>query len=253
MTGSTGMVNAGTRTMGPGDMLNARGGMTGVGGGANAMLSGGAGITGGGDWGTGAAGGPRAGLLDPRLYSMGFGGDRLLTDSSFDTNHETRGGILSFWGRGAWSRFTGRESRLRLDGDVRTTMVGADYAKGPLVMGLSLSNSRSMGEYAGVAGGQVASSVIGLYPWLGYRATDRVTVWGVAGYGAGGMLLTPEDGPALEAELSMAMAAAGTRASWWPTGSAASGWRSRPTRCGSVQAPMAWTVRRVGWRRPRWR
>ena len=51
----------------------------------------------------------------------------------------------------------------------------------------------------------------GLYPWLGYEATDRVTVWGVAGYGRGGLLLTPESGTALESGLSMAMAAAGTR------------------------------------------
>ena len=51
----------------------------------------------------------------------------------------------------------------------------------------------------------------GLYPWLGYKATERVTVWGVAGYGSGGLLLTPEGGPALESGLSMAMAAAGTR------------------------------------------
>ena len=51
----------------------------------------------------------------------------------------------------------------------------------------------------------------GLYPWLGYKATDRVTVWGVAGYGSGGMLLTPQAVQALESGLSMAMAAAGTR------------------------------------------
>ena len=42
--------------------------------------------------------------------------------------------------------------------------VGADYARGPLVVGLSLSHSRGLGEYSGVAGGQVASSVTGLYP-----------------------------------------------------------------------------------------
>ena len=90
-------------------------------------------------------------------------------------------------------------------------MAAADYAKGPLVAGLSLSHSRGLGEYAGVAGGQVTSSVTGLYPWLGYKATERVTVWGVAGYGAGGLRLTPQGGPALEAGLSMAMAAAGTR------------------------------------------
>ena len=41
-------------------------------------------------------------------------------------------------------------------------------------------------------------------PWLGYKATDRITVWGVAGYGAGGLLLTPEGGPALESGLSRA-------------------------------------------------
>ena len=40
----------------------------------------------------------------------------------------------------------------------------------------------------------MASSLTDLYPWLGYQAADRVTVWGVAGYGAGGLLLTPESG-----------------------------------------------------------
>ena len=126
------------------------------------------------------------------LRSMGLGGD-LLTGSDFALNRETRGGILSFWSRGARSHFSGREGALSLGGDVQTTMFGADYAKGPVVAGLSLSHSR------------------GLYPWLGYKATDRVTVWGVAGYGRGGLLLTPDSGPALESGLSMAMAAAGTR------------------------------------------
>ena len=142
---------------------------------------------------------------------MGLGGGDLLTGSDFAMNRESHGGILSFWSRGAQSRFSGREGDLSLGGDVRTTMFGADYARGPLVAGLSLSNSRGLGEYAGAAGGQVASSVTGLYPWLGYKMTERVTVWGVAGYGTGGLLLTPDSGQALESGLSMAMASAGTR------------------------------------------
>ena len=142
---------------------------------------------------------------------MGLGGDPL-SGSGFALNRETRqGGILSFWSRRARSHFSGRDGALSLGGDVRTTMFGADYAKGPLVAGLSLSHSRGLGEYAGVAGGRVASAVTGLYPWLGYKASDRITVWGVAGYGSGGMLLTPDSGMALESGLSMAMAAAGTR------------------------------------------
>ena len=145
------------------------------------------------------------------FLQMGLGGGDLLTGSDFSMNRESRGGILSFWRRGAQSRFSGREGALSLGGDVRTTMFWADYARGPVVAGLSLSNSRGLGEYAGVAGGQVASSVTGLYPWLGYKMTERVTVWGVAGYGTGGLLLTPDGGQALESGLSMAMAAAGTR------------------------------------------
>ena len=160
----------------------------------------------------GGGSGPDGGFNGGGLLRMGLGGGDVLTGSDFALGRETRhGGILSFWSRGAQSHFSGREGALSLGGEVRTTMFGADYAKGPLVAGLSLSHSRGQGEYAGVAGGQVASAVTGLYPWLGYKATERVTVWGVAGYGTGGLLLTPQGGPALESALSMAMAAAGTR------------------------------------------
>ena len=156
--------------------------------------------------------GPDGGLFDRGLSSMGLGVENLLTNSSFALTRETRqGGILSFWSRGARSSFAGREEALSLGGDVRTTMFGADYAKGPLVTGLSLSNSRGLGEYAGVTGGQVASAVTGLYPWLGYKLSDRVSVWGVTGYGKGALTLTPGEGAALTSGLSMAMAAAGTR------------------------------------------
>ena len=188
-----------------------------------AMLPGTPGLVGGGrsaaagptGMGTGPMGGGTGsdgGFDRSRLLRMGFGGGDMLTRSAFALNRRTRhGGILSFWSRGAQSHFSGREGALSLGGDVRTTMFGADYAKGPIVAGLSLSHSRGLGEYAGVAGGQVASAVTGLYPWLGYKATDRITVWGVTGYGSGGMLLTPDNGAAIEAGLSMGMAAAGTR------------------------------------------
>ena len=165
--------------------------------------------------GAGLMGGPSSpggGLHGGGLLQMGLGGGDILTGSGFSLNRETRqGGILSFWSRSARSYFSGQDGALSLGGDVRTTMFGADYAKGPLVTGLSLSNSRGLSEYAGVTGGQVVSAVTGLYPWLGYKATDRISVWTVAGYGAGGLLLTPESGAALETGLSMAMVAAGTR------------------------------------------
>ncbi len=200
--GTPGLGGSGVGMPGAAGPLGAGTGMPGVG----------AGAMGGAPGAMSAAAGPDGGLFGGGLQSMGLGGDTLLTGSAFALNRETRhGGILSFWSRGAQSHFSGREGALSLGGDVRTTMFGADYAKGPMVAGLSLSHSRGLGEYAGATGGQVASAVTGLYPWLGYQATDRVTVWGVTGYGRGGLRLTPDSGTALESGLSMAMAAAGTR------------------------------------------
>ena len=202
-----GLVRGGVGMPGAAGTVGANARMRGAGTGA----LGGDGMMGGAPGPMSAAAGPDGGLFGGGLHSMGLGGDNLLTGSAFAMNRESHGGILSFWSRGSRSHFAGREGTLGLSGDVRTTMFGADYAKGPVVAGLSLSHSRGLGEYAGVAAGQVASAVTGLYPWLGYKATDRVTVWGVAGYGRGGLLLTPDSGSALESGLSMAMAAAGTR------------------------------------------
>ena len=183
LAGMTGPMGTGS------EMGGAAGGMGGVAGPGSAMLNGGGG-----------------------LLQMGLGGGDLLTGSSFALNRETRhGGILSFWSRGARSSFHGREGALALNGDVRTTMFGADYAKGRMVAGLSLGRSQSLGGYSVTAAGQVQSAVTGLYPWLGYQVSDRVSVWGVTGYGAGTMLLTPGAGAPLESGLSMAMAAGGTR------------------------------------------
>ena len=90
-------------------------------------------------------------------------------------------------------------------------MFGADYARGRMITGVSLSHSRGLGTYAGVDSGQVNSAVTGLYPWIGYKASERVTVWTVAGYGAGGLMLSPGAGAPVETGLSMAMAAGGGR------------------------------------------
>ena len=102
--------------------------------------------------------GPADAFNSGGLLQMGLGGGDVLTGSAFALNRRTgSGGILSFWSRGARSHFSGREGALSLGGDVLTTMFGADYAKGPLVAGLSLSHSRGLGHYAGVAGGRAHS------------------------------------------------------------------------------------------------
>ena len=157
-------------------------------------------------------GGLESALGGEGLLRLGLGGGDVLTGSGFALNRATRhGGTVSLWSRGAQSRFSGREGALSLGGAVRSTMFGADYAKGRLTAGLSLSHSGGVGEYAGADSGEVVSSVTGLYPWLGYRATERLSVWGVAGYGSGTLSLTPEGGTALASDLGMALGALGAR------------------------------------------
>ena len=157
--------------------------------------------------------GPRGGLQQDAGFGFGMGGrDQVLSGSAFALNRATStGGVLSFWSRSAQSSFYGQDGALALEGDVRSTMFGADYAKGRMVTGVSLAHTRGLGSYAGIDTGQMTSAVTGLHPWIGFKASERVTVWTVSGYGAGGLLLDPGAGAPVETGLSMAMVAGGGR------------------------------------------
>ena len=154
----------------------------------------------------------QAGLAGDGLRRMGLGSGDVLTGSAFEMNRQMhQGGTVSFWVRGLASQFIGQEGRLSLKGGVRTTLLGADWAQGPVVAGLLLSHKGAVGDYAGVSAGEITSSLTGLHPYLGYQATERVTLWGVIGYGRGALSLTPGAGTTLNNGLSMAMAAGGLR------------------------------------------
>ncbi len=141
----------------------------------------------------------------------GMHGGNLFSDSEFELNRESRGGILSLWSSSSRSYFSGIEDALSLDGDVRTTMVGADYSRGALTLGLSVGRTAGLGGYSGPGGGRMSTSMTGFYPWAGYQVNDRVSVWGVTGYGTGALSLTPDGASVLETGVSMAMSAVGTR------------------------------------------
>ena len=56
-----------------------------------------------------------------------------------------------------------------------------------------------------------ASSLTGLYPYAGYDLTERLSLWGVAGYGQGDLTLTLQDGASYRADMDLTMAAVGVR------------------------------------------
>ena len=143
----------------------------------------------------------------------------LLTGSSFALTAGTdSGGFATLWGAGAVSRFNGRQDDLSLDGEVATGMLGADWSRGSgsgagdWTAGMLIAHSRGSGDYRSPErGGSVESSLTGLYPWGRYAVNERLSVWGIAGYGSGNLTLTPKDRKPLETDMDLMMGAAGLR------------------------------------------
>ena len=138
--------------------------------------------------------------------------DFLLGSSFSFTGGTERDGTYVLWGRGAVTRFDGRDGALSLDGEVTSAMLGADWSRDALMAGLVVSHSRGEGSYSSEGGsGAVSSSLTGLYPWGRYALSERVSVWGVAGHGEGTLTLTPEGEAPISTDLDLRMAAAGLR------------------------------------------
>ncbi len=119
-------------------------------------------------------------------------------------------GEMSLWGRGAYTRFNGRDGQLSIKGNVSTAALGVDYLspRGWLT-GVLLAHSRGDGTFAAVdLEGEARSTLTGIYPYVRYGNTRR-SVWGMAGYGTGTALLESED--SLESALDAVMGLAGMR------------------------------------------
>ena len=137
----------------------------------------------------------------------------LVTRSAFTLSSETVGGLGTLWGRGAYSGFGGSANGLSLDGGMTTGMFGADYAIGRWVVGLPLSHSRGDGSWhsADRGTGRMASSLTGLYPYVGYELAERLSLWGTAGYGQGDLALMMQGGESHHTAMGLTMAAVGAR------------------------------------------
>ena len=172
----------------------------------------------------------RAGSADDRWRSVetdgadGFGSAGIrsrevtprefLTGTSFSLTGGSAesGGYATLWGRGAVTRFDGRDGGLTLDGEVTTGLIGADWASDRGTAGLAVGHSGGTGGYRGPSGaGDVEATLTGVCPYAGFRLTERLSAWTAAGYGSGELTLKPEKGRAISTDLTMAMGAAGMR------------------------------------------
>ena len=128
-------------------------------------------------------------------------------------------GHWSLWGRGALTRFAGRDTGVSLDGDVLTGLLGLDYSRGRWLAGVGLAYNDGDGAYRAPGSGtsgKLDSTLVSVHPYLHYALTDRLSAWGTLGYGAGGLRLRPErDGAkaqdTIKTDIRMRMGALGLR------------------------------------------
>ena len=129
------------------------------------------------DWLRGAGGEEETSALTSRTVS----GPELLSGFSFAlTEGSAESGLGALWGRGALTHFDGREGDLTLDGEVASAMLGADFTLGRGTAGLVVAHSLGEGGYRSPnGGGEVETTLTGLYPWGRYAASERLSLWGV--------------------------------------------------------------------------
>ena len=86
---------------------------------------------------------------EDRERSRALTGRDFVTGTSFALTGGSAeaGGYAALWGRGAISRFDGREGDLTLDGEVTTGLIGADWASDRWTAGLAVGHARGTGGY----------------------------------------------------------------------------------------------------------
>ena len=123
--------------------------------------------------------------------------------------------------------FDGEADGLSLDGDVTTFTFGADVARGRWLGGVALAHSTGEGGYRdhddsgdpnhpGRGSGTLESSLTSVHPYARLAVSERLSLWGILGYGAGDLTLAVDAAgnrprQSWKTDTEMWMAAAGAR------------------------------------------
>ena len=124
-------------------------------------------------------------------------GHEVLLGSSFHlaTEGERGGPGLAAWGRVTAGSFDGEApadgGSVRIDGSVTTGILGADAEWNRVLAGVAVSVSEGEGSFdqPGVDSGTIESTMTTVSPYARLNLNDRLSVWGLAGWGTGDMTI----------------------------------------------------------------
>ncbi len=138
---------------------------------------------------------------------------------------------MTAWGRVTTGGFDGEATadggNVRIDGEVTTGILGTDAKWGRVLAGIALSVSEGEGTFdqPGVDSGEIESTMTTGSPYARMELNDRVSAWGMAGFGTGDMTIVQQANTATNqperitrSDLSLRMAAVGGRGALMTSG-----------------------------------
>ena len=142
----------------------------------------------------------------------------IISRSSFQVSSaaadEDRDVHWTAWGRGATTRFRSEEADLSLTGGPITALLGVDRQQGRMLAGLAVAHSSGTGEFdvhtaeEAFRKGELGSYLTSVHPYLRVAMTERLSAWGLLGYGRGQM---ERMGDRPDTDIEMKMGGLGTR------------------------------------------
>ena len=128
------------------------------------------------------------------------------------------GGGWTVWGEASLTNFDGKDGDLVLDGEVLTGVAALDWQRDRWLLGLALSQSQGDGNFSAsqtdrddAIQGTVKSSLTAMHPYIRYRPSADLELWGVAGYGRGTMTLDADDEDAANPDIWLSTIGVGGR------------------------------------------
>ena len=157
----------------------------------------------------------------------------LSTKFSLTTPADESGGTLALWSQILHTSFDGQEESLSLNGEVNTSILGADYARGKWLTGLLLSRSKgdggqsseepticpaAQGSTVNTCAGplrdgnaDIEASMTSVIAYAARKHSERTELWGALGHGTGELIVGTAINGTQRTDTAWSMAAAGIR------------------------------------------
>ena len=151
----------------------------------------------------------------------------VLSRSSFlvspgeDADSTGRDYAWTAWGRGVTTRFSHESRDLSLKGAAVTSLIGIDRRRGRLLAGLVMAHNLVTGEFDMRSAEEAArkddldNHLASMHPFVSFAMSERLSAWGVLGYGRGRM--GPSTGRTSRS-IAMRMGGLGFRGTPWAPG-----------------------------------